>query len=341
MSKILVTGTAGFIGFNLVKHLSDKGLDVIGLDSLSSLPESHIKDSRLKELNFDLDDIKYNVLLVSGSYQFIKLDLNDDDKLNTFFKEHRFTHIIHLAAQTGVRYSVENPLRYIDNNVRAFCSLLECCQKYGVEHVTYASSSSVYGVLDKFPFDEQESTDSPLSLYAATKKSNELIAHAYSSLYKMPTVGLRFFTVYGPWARTDMAVYLFMKAIDDETAISLFNNGTMYRDFTYVDDVVQTIDKIYTQSLDSSAPNDNEIPFQIFNVGNNTPVKVIELISEIEKALGKKAIIENKPLQAGDMLKTFADIDKLYSFIDYKPETLLAEGIKKTTKWYKSYRVNA
>lgn len=335
MPKILITGTAGFIGFNLSKHLTDNGFDVIGLDSLSPYPEADIKYSRLKQLGFDLNKLEYNKLTHSGPYKFIKLDLNDDENIDKLFRVHKFEKVIHLAAQTGVRHSVENPLLYIDNNVRAFCALLECCKKHGTSHFTYASSSSVYGALDRFPFDENEITSSPLSVYAASKKSNELIAHTYSSLYKIPTLGLRFFTVYGPWARTDMAVYLFMKAIDDGTSITLFNEGQMYRDFTYVYDVIESIDRLMQKTVTN---NEMNIPFQIFNVGNNNPVKVIDLIKAIENAMNKKAVIDNKPLQAGEMIKTYADIDKLQRFIDYKPNTELVEGICKTVEWYKTYR---
>jgi len=338
MSRILVTGTAGFIGFNLAKHLSDQGLDVIGLDNLSASPDSDIKYARLAQLGFNENEVEYNELIGNGNCRFIMLDLNDDKNLNKLFEEQRFTKVIHLAAQTGVRHSVENPLLYIDNNVRAFCSLLECCKNHGTEHFTYASSSSVYGAQDKFPFDERDSTDAPLSVYAASKKSNELIAHAYSSLYGLPTLGLRFFTVYGPWARTDMAVYLFMKAIDDGTAITLFNDGTMYRDFTYVDDVVNTIGKLIDNSATLDLKDDGGIPFQIFNVGNNKPVMIIDLIKEIEKVLKKQALIQNKPLQPGEMLKTFADTAKLHQYIDYVPDTDLSEGIAKTAKWYTRYK---
>ena len=332
-----ITGTAGFIGFNLAKHLTDKGYEVIGLDNINPYPEINIKLARLAQLGFNENELEYNKLVSSGNYQFIKLDLNDSGNLQKFFKEHRFEKVIHLAAQTGVRYSIKSPLLYIDNNIRAFCSLLECCKNQNISHLIYSSSSSVYGTNEKIPYAEHENSDFPLSVYAASKKSVELIAHAYSSLYKIPTTGLRFFTVYGPWTRADMAVFLFMKAIREGKQITLFNEGNMYRDFTYVEDVVKAINALLDKFEKKEYINENNVPFQIFNVGNHDPIKIIELITTIEKALSKNAIIENKPLQAGDMLKTFADTNKLYDFINYRPNTDLKAGIEKTVEWYKRY----
>ncbi|MFH1320946.1 MAG: NAD-dependent epimerase/dehydratase family protein, partial [Bacteroidota bacterium] len=232
MSKILITGTAGFIGFNLTKHLTDSGYEVIGLDNINPYPEVNIRYSRLNQLGFDRDKLEYNKLVRSGNYQFIKLDLNDSVNLQKLFNKHRFEIVLHLAAQTGVRYSVKKPMLYIDNNIRAFCSLLECCKVQDIRHFIFFSSSSVYGTNNKFPYNEYEPTDFPVSVYAASKKSVELMAHTYSFLYKIPTIGLRFFTVYGPWTRADMAVFLFIKAIHEGNKITLFNQGNMFRDFT-------------------------------------------------------------------------------------------------------------
>ena len=334
MPKILVTGTAGFIGYNLVRHLSDIGFDAIGMDNLSAHPVNNFKYERLASLGFNKQGIEYNKPAAAGNYKFIHLDLNDSPNLNKLFEQQRFDFVLHLAAQTGVRNSVENPLLYIDNNIRGFCSLLEACKKYTVKNVIYSSSSSVYGLSDKYPFEENQPTDFPMSVYAASKKSGELLAHVYSSLYGIATTGLRFFTVYGPWTRSDMAVYLFIKAIYNGTPITLFNKGNMFRDFTYVDDVAKAVSLLISKLDNPQELKGNKIPYEILNIGNQTPVKVIELISTIEKALNRKAIIDTKPLQAGDMLKTFADTDKLYRSINYRPGTSVETGIQKTVSWY-------
>ena len=330
MKKILITGAAGFIGYHMVKHLSKQGMEVIGLDNISPFPEYNFKKERLSNIGISIGELSYGKMVDAQNHQFIKLDLNDSKNLYNLFEKHNFDFVLHLAAQTGVRYSVENPLLYIDNNVRAFCSLLECCKSFPVKNVFYSSSSSVYGLNESYPFKETEPTDLPLSVYAASKKSDELLAHSYSCLYKLPTTGLRFFTVYGPWTRTNMAVFLFIKAIHNKTPINLFNNGEMYRDFTYVGDVAQAINCLM------NIPNGNSIdtPFEIYNVGNQTPVKTIELISKIEMTLGEKAIINTKPLQVGDMIKTYADTSKLYKKIHFKPDTSLNKGIELTVKWY-------
>ncbi|HIA36166.1 MAG TPA: NAD-dependent epimerase/dehydratase family protein [Flavobacteriales bacterium] len=330
MKRILITGAAGFIGYHMVRHLSNQGMEVVGLDNIIPFPEHNFKNERLKALGLNVENLSYGKTVNSKTHQFIKLDLNDSKKLELLFKKNHFDFVLHLAAQTGVRYSVENPLLYIDNNVRAFCSLLECCKNFPVKNVFYSSSSSVYGLNESYPFKETEPTDLPLSVYAASKKSDELLAHSYSCLYKLPTTGLRFFTVYGPWTRTNMAVFLFIKAIYNKTPINLFNNGEMYRDFTYVGDVAQAISCL----IDIPYVNNRDTPFEIYNVGNQTPVKTIELISTIEKAFGKKAIINTKPLQVGDMIKTYADTSKLYKKINFKPDTNIKKGIDLTVKWY-------
>lgn len=336
MKKILVTGAAGFIGSYLCTHLSLKGMSVVALDSISGQPEPNFKYERLAQMGIDIAGIKYGKLSDAGDIKFIQLNLNDLQPLNRLFKEERFDYILHLAAQTGVRDSITNPLLYIENNVKAFCSLMEVCKDYPVKNVLYSSSSSVYGSNEIYPFRENEATHLPLSVYAATKKSDELIAHAYSSLYDLPTMGLRFFTVYGPWTRTDMAVYLFIKAINEGNPITLFNNGEMYRDFTYVGDVATSILKLIQQEI-SPESHKTKAPYEIFNIGHQEPVKISELIATIENALGKKALIDAQPLQAGDMVKTFADTDKLFRRIGYKPATTLEEGIQLTVNWYLTF----
>ncbi|MBL4577858.1 MAG: GDP-mannose 4,6-dehydratase [Flavobacteriales bacterium] len=333
MNKVLVTGAAGFIGSYLSIHLSQRGMSVVGLDSISEQNRHNFKYERLAQMGFPKSSLSYGTLLESKSIKFIQLDLNDLDKLKQLFEEEQFDYVLNLAAQTGVRYSVTNPLLYIDNNIKAFCSLMEVCKEFPLKNVIYSSSSSVYGSNEIYPFKENEATHLPLSVYAATKKSDELIAHAYSSLYQMPTTGLRFFTVYGPWTRTNMAVYLFIKAINEGTPITLFNNGEMYRDFTYVGDVATSISRIIEQEIIPKG-NKKNAPYDIFNIGHQEPVKISELIFTIEQALDKTAIIDAQPLQAGDMVKTFADTDKLYQRIGYKPGTTLKEGINKTVEWY-------
>ncbi len=318
----------------MMRFLRDQSIEVVGLDNLSPLPKHDFKLHRLSSLNFDVDKIEYNVPLHADQSTFINLDLNDEKKLRNFFDNHEFDFVLHLAAQTGVRYSVEQPLAYIDNNIRAFCSLLECCKESSVKNVLYSSSSSVYGLSNSYPFEEDAPTHHPLSVYAVTKKADELLAHSYSSLYALPTTGLRFFTVYGPWTRIDMAVYLFIKAINDGTSIKLFNNGEMYRDFTYVGDVAKAIKLLMLKMHEDSQQEEIGVPYKIFNVGHEHPIKIMDLITTIEEALGKKAIIEERPIQAGDMIKTLANTSKLYKEINYIPDTNLKTGIEKTVKWY-------
>ena len=333
MYKVLVTGAAGFIGSHLARHLSDKGMSVVGLDNISDQDQHNFKYERLAHLKFDKQDLEYGKLLENDHLKFIQLDLNDIQKLKHLFDVENFDYVLNLAAQTGVRDSVTNPLLYIENNIKAFCSLMEVCKDHPIKNVIYSSSSSVYGSNDTYPFKENEATHLPLSIYAATKKSDELIAHAYSSLYQLPTTGLRFFTVYGPWTRTNMAVYLFIKAINEGTPITVFNDGEMYRDFTFVEDVATSISKIMEQEIIPQGDK-KSAPYEIYNIGHQEPVKISQLISTIEEVLGKKALINTQPLQAGDMLKTFADTDKLYQRIGYKPGTTLQEGITKTIEWY-------
>lgn len=332
--KVLVTGVAGFIGFHLTQKLLDKGIEVIGIDNLNDYYDVSLKEGRLSQLS--QNEHKEN-------FEFIKMDLVDNSQMEALFNNNDFEIVINLAAQAGVRYSIENPRAYIDSNVVGFLNILEGCRNKNIKHLIYASSSSVYGANKKMPFSEIDSVDHPVSLYAATKKSNELLAHAYSHLYKIPTTGLRFFTVYGPWGRPDMAYFKFAKSITEGKPISVFNNGDMYRDFTYIDDIVEGIvrllDVIPESMQDSNEidPSNSYAPYRVYNIGNNNPEKLMGFINILEKAIGKKAEIEFLPMQKGDVKATYADINKLNEAIGFTPSTPLEVGLDKFVNWYKNY----
>ncbi len=333
MKKILITGSAGFIGYHLTELLASNNFDIIGIDNLNSYYNVNLKKDRLKQLE------KFN------NFKFLKIDLVDKDALFELFKKEKFENVIHLAAQAGVRYSIENPFAYIDSNITGFINILEACRNFPVKHLIYASSSSVYGANVKQPFSENDNVDHPVSLYAATKKSNELMAHTYSDLYKIPTTGLRFFTVYGPWGRPDMAYFSFTKNILEGKEIKVFNNGNLERDFTYIDDIVFAIEKLIDKTPKETPdwdrvkaePSTSFAPYRVFNIGNNQPVKLLEFISTLEKLLGKEANKKFLPMQPGDVYSTYADISKLNNLIGYKPTTSIEEGLAKFVKWYKEY----
>jgi UDP-glucuronate 4-epimerase len=328
--KVLVTGLAGFIGFHLGKKLLDEGYEVVGFDNINDYYDVQLKIDRLKELGIEYKNEGW--LSNNNKLKFVKADLLEKDILMALFQNERFDYVVHLAAQAGVRYSLEAPQRYIDSNITGFLNILECCRMYPVKHLVFASSSSVYGLNAKIPFSTEDRTDSPISLYAASKKCNELMAHTYSHLFKIPTTGLRFFTVYGPWGRPDMAMHLFTEAIFKGNPIRVFNDGNMSRDFTYVDDVVETINRVLLKT-----PIKKQIPFDLFNIGNNKPAKLIDFVEAIENATGLVAIKEYLPIQPGDVEKTFADVQSLIEYIDYKPKTSIHEGISNFVNWYKNY----
>ncbi len=346
--KILVTGTAGFIGFHLAKRLISEGHTVIGLDSINDYYDVNLKYGRLSVSGIEKDKIEYNKLVQATGdipYRFIKLNLEDRENLNRLFTEEKFDRVCNLAAQAGVRYSLTNPYAYIDSNIVGFINILEACRHHGVKHLAYASSSSVYGLNETIPFSEKDNVDHPISLYAATKKANELMAHTYSHLYGLPTTGLRFFTVYGPWGRPDMALFIFTKAILEGKPIQVFNNGEMERDFTYVDDIVEGIFRVLMKEPTGNKewkgtkpdPSSSPAPFQIYNIGNSKPVKLMDFIKAIETALGKKAIIEFQPMQAGDVGKTWANVEKLKKQAGYTPSFSIEKGISYFISWYKQY----
>lgn len=317
--KYLVTGAAGFIGMYTAKRLLDMGHDVVGLDNLNSYYNPALKDYRLAQLT------------PYPNFHFVKLDLADRDGMADLFKTEQFERVIHLAAQAGVRYSIEAPFDYIDSNLVGMTTILEGCRHNNVQHLVYASSSSVYGMNDKIPFSETDNVDQPVSLYAATKKANELMAHAYSKLYSIPTTGLRFFTVYGPAGRPDMAPWLFTEAILNNQPIKVFNHGKMQRDFTYIDDIVEGIVRI--QNVVPAA----DIPYTLFNIGNNQPIELSRFISAIETATGKEAEKISLGMQPGDVERTYADTDRLETAVGYKPQMDIETGMKNFVEWYKTY----
>lgn len=332
--KILVTGAAGFIGFHTIKHLINKGHTIWGIDNINDYYDILLKQARLKEIG--INEITENNRVISQldrDFCFCKIDISDRVAMEKLFNEEKFDIVIHLAAQAGVRYSIENPHAYIDSNIVGFMNILEGCRHNFVKHLIYASSSSVYGMNAKVPFSEDDRVDNPVSLYAATKKSNELMAHTYSHLYNLPTTGLRFFTVYGPWGRPDMAPMLFAKAITEEKPINVFNNGNMKRDFTYIDDIVKGI-----IDLINKIPNTiNTSPYQILNIGHSSPVDLMEFIKILEKKIGTKTNLIMQPMQLGDVKVTYADTTKLIKLINYGPQTNLEHGINEFVNWYKSY----
>ncbi len=333
MSRILVTGTAGFIGFHLAQRLLRDGHTVIGLDNVNDYYDPRIKEGRLALLQ-DQD-----------RFTFERLDLRDREGINAVFAKHDFDRVVNLAAQAGVRYSLENPQAYVDSNLVGFVNILEACRHHAIEHLVYASSSSVYGANTRLPFSVHDNIDHPLSLYAATKKANELMAHTYSSLYDLPTTGLRFFTVYGPWGRPDMALFLFTKAILDGQPIKVFNNGDMRRDFTYIDDIVEGIVRVMEHipkpnpdwSGDRPDPGSSFAPYKVYNIGNSSPVELMTFIEAIETCLGKTAEKEFLPLQPGDVPETAADVGDLMKDVGFRPRTPVAEGVRRFIDWYREY----
>ncbi|WP_440698014.1 NAD-dependent epimerase [Candidatus Pelagibacter sp. HIMB1709] len=333
IKKIVVTGSVGFIGFSLCEKLLERGDTIIGIDNHNDYYEPEIKEARYLNLKENLNYLHYRV------------DLKDSNALENIFKNHNPVKVVNLAAQAGVRYSLKNPLSYINSNILGFANILENCRKYKIENLVYASTSSVYGANTKMPFSENDNANHPLSVYAASKKSNELMAHAYSYLYKLPTTGLRFFTVYGPWGRPDMALFKFTKNILEGKSIDVFNNGKHSRDFTYIDDIVEGIiktldepaDTNFEWNSDSPDPASSIAPWKIYNIGNNKPVQLMDYIRAIENALNKKAKINYLPLQLGDVQDTFANINSLNKKFNYKPLTSVEEGVSRFVRWYKSY----
>jgi UDP-glucuronate 4-epimerase len=331
--KILVTGSAGFIGSTLVLSLLERGDTIIGIDNHNNYYDSAIKEARLAQF------------VDHPNYTHLRIDLADRKAIETAFASHKPQRVVNLAAQAGVRYSIENPLAYIDSNIVGFAHILESCRHHGVEHLVYASSSSVYGANSAMPFSVHQNVDHPLSLYAASKKSNELMEHTYSHLYNLPTTGLRFFTVYGPWGRPDMSLFKFTKAIIAGEPIQVFNFGKHRRDFTYIDDIVVGVIRILDRpaqcnqdwNSDQPDPSTSKAPWRVYNIGNNAPVELMQYIGALEKALGKKAEIDLLPLQAGDMLDTYANVDELVEQFHYKPTTRVEDGIARFVNWYCHY----
>lgn len=347
MGKILVTGTAGFIGFHLVnKLLKETDWQIVGLDNINDYYDVNLKYDRLKETGIPKEKIEYNKPVMSegeARYKFFKLDLTDKENLLKLFEKESFDYVVNLAAQAGVRYSLENPQAYIDSNINGFFNILEACRLYPVKHLVYASSSSVYGNNKKTPFSENDRVDHPISLYAATKKSNELMAYTYSHLYNLPTTGLRFFTVYGSWGRPDMAYFKFTKAILSGEPIDVYNEGNMIRDFTYIDDIVEGIFRVVNNIPCGKNQMDNDdrsisiAPFKVYNIGNSSPVLLNDFIAEIEKKLGKTAKKNFLSMQPGDVKITNSDVSDLEKDIKYKPSIRVEEGIKNFIKWYINY----
>ena len=331
--KILVTGAAGFIGMTTSLRLLARGDEVIGLDNMNDYYDVVLKQNRLKRLTSH------------ANFKFVQLDVEDRSGIESLFAEEKFEKVIHLAAQAGVRYSLKNPHAYVDSNLIGFVNILEGCRHNKVQHLVYASSSSVYGGNTKMPFSEHDSVDHPVSLYAATKKANELMAHTYSHLYNLPTTGLRFFTVYGPWGRPDMALFLFTKATMDGRPIEVYNYGNMQRDFTYVDDIVEgvvrVVDRVAAPDLEYSPsiadPATSNVPYRVFNIGNNNPVPLLDFIACIEAALGKKAEKNLLPLQDGDVPATYANTDALQDWVGFVPGTSIQTGIENFVSWYRKY----
>ena len=338
MSKrVLVTGSAGFIGFHMVNKLVESGYEVIGIDNINDYYPMTLKFERLKALGIHPEFIRYNTETKSdthSNFQFVRLDITDEKSMTTLFNKHKFNFVVHLAAQAGVRYSIDNPNAYIQSNVVGFNNILEACRYFSVEHLVYASSSSVYGLNTEQPFSVSHKTDRPISLYASTKKSNELMAHTYSHLFKIPTTGLRFFTVYGPWGRPDMAPMLFAKAITNGKPIKVFNNGDMERDFTYVSDIVSGVYQVMETVPDS---NENGVQYKIYNIGNSKPVHLMNFIDILGEELGLEVKKNFMPMQDGDVVSTYADTSALSKEIGYQPQVTIQEGVKEFVRWYKEF----
>jgi UDP-glucuronate 4-epimerase len=346
--NILITGTAGFIGFHLSKKLLEAGNEVTGADNINDYYDVRLKYARLNELGIQKEEIEYGKFVTSKKYpkfSFIKVNMEDREEIDRLFATNNFDTVCHLAAQAGVRYSLQNPYTYINSNIVGFLNVIEASQRHSIKHFVYASSSSVYGLNEDMPFSVDHNVDHPMSLYAATKKSAELIAHTYSHIYNLPVTGLRFFTVYGPWGRPDMALYIFTKKIFENQEIELFNNGNMLRDFTYIDDIIKGIIYVIHKPAESDPnwspknpnPGSSSAPYKIYNIGNNHPVKLTEFVDAIEQTIGKKAKKIFLPEQKGDILETYANIDNLIHDFNYKPDTPVSYGIKKFVEWYKGY----
>ncbi|WP_430809609.1 MULTISPECIES: SDR family NAD(P)-dependent oxidoreductase [unclassified Carboxylicivirga] len=321
--KILITGAAGFIGFHLCKQLCKSGFNIVGIDSINSYYSTALKEDRLKQLE------EYT------NFRFLRIDICDKKSLDDLFEKEQFETVINLAAQAGVRHSIEQPYAYIDSNLIGFINILEACRHFPVKHLLYASSSSVYGNSNQTPFTTSAACNEPVSLYAATKKSNEMMAHSYAHLYKVPITGLRFFTVYGPWGRPDMAYFSFTRKIMLGETIQIYNEGQMERDFTYVDDISTAIEKLIDLPFNKTEERDK--PYRLFNIGNNKPVELMQFITTLEKHLGKTARKEFMPMQKGDVYRTYADISALEQRINFRPVTGIEEGLKRFTDWYKTY----
>jgi len=346
--NILVTGTAGFIGFHLAKALSERGDEVTGLDNINEYYDVELKYARLRETGIKTEKIKYNEIQKSTRYQqysFIKLDLNDRDGLFKLFEKKRFDAVCHLAAQAGVRYSLKNPYVYLNSNINGFLNILEACRIYNVNNLCFASSSSVYGLNQSLPLNTDDNVDHPVSLYAATKKANELMAHSYSYLYNIKTTGIRFFTVYGPWGRPDMALFIFVSNILRGKPIEVYNYGKMRRDFTFIDDIVEGIILVMDnpakpiKALDGEnlSPSSSTAPYRIYNLGSSSPIELIDFIKEIENKLRRKAIKNMLPLQPGDVKATYADTQSISNDLGYHSKTSIKDGISSFISWYKNY----
>lgn len=346
--KILVTGTAGFIGYHLAKFLLQRGDTVIGIDNLNDYYDVNLKHARLAQTGIIHSGLEYGMPVRSTmypNYTFIKLDLLDKEQLENCFINYRFDAVCNLAAQAGVRYSLTNPEVYVDTNIKGFLNILECCRHYKTNHLVYASSSSVYGLNKKMPFSEHDIADHPVSLYAASKKANEMMAHTYSHLFNLRTTGLRFFTVYGPWGRPDMALFIFTKAMLEDKPIEIFNNGNMKRDFTYIDDIIKGIVRVIDNPAESNPewdavnpdPATSKAPFRIFNIGRGEPVSLMDFVLEIERQIHTKAKKIFRRMQDGDVAETCADVSNLRDILEYEPKTSVHTGVARFTAWYKAF----
>lgn len=343
--KILVTGTAGFIGFHLAKRLLERGDEVVGLDNINDYYDVNLKYGRLEETGIPREKVEYNRLVSSTkypNYRFIKLNLEDRENLHRLMGREKFDKVCHLGAQAGVRYSLQNPYAYLNSNLVGHLNILEGVRHFGTQGLTYASSSSVYGLNRKQPFDVDDNVDHPISLYAATKKSNELMSHTYSYLYNIPTTGLRFFTVYGPWGRPDMALFKFVKGILEGREIEVYNYGKMERDFTYIDDIIEGVVRVIDNPAQSNPhwkgePGSSPAPYRVYNIGRGSPVKLMDFIETIEKVVGKKAKKKLMPMQPGDVPSTYADTTALERDFGYKPKVSVEEGVAKFVEWYRNY----
>lgn len=346
--RVLVTGSAGFIGFHLVKRLISRGDEVVGIDNINDYYDVDLKYGRLLENGILRDQIQYGKAhrsQTNGNYQFVKLDLTDNEQLKALFGLYHFDVVVNLAAQAGVRYSLIDPSAYVESNIKGFLNILECCRFNAIKHLVYASSSSVYGLNKEMPFAENDKVDSPISLYAASKKCNELMAHSYSHLFNLPTTGLRFFTVYGPWGRPDMALFRFTKAITEGRPIDVYNHGNMKRDFTYIDDIIEGVIRVVDRPVkligegieEKKHSVVNSLPYRIFNIGRGESVSLLTFINEIERNLGKTAVKRFLPLQDGDVADTWADITDLEQSLLYKPQVSVEKGVGRFIKWYKNF----